>query len=701
MPHTAPPPPPPPPPPLLPINSFIEVLPVAPQVERRRGILRFLGLTDFADGEWAGVELVGCDGRNDGAVKGLSYFRCAPGQGLFVRPNLVVPFTPSIPAETLTAAETALATASATCEALTQELQSTRREAAEQATERARLEEQLRGAQEEIGVLRSAIATQEAAASAAAAAAADNDDGDEDLAMQVQMEEERLALLHQLEVAEAELKALRLSSSDVAAARDAAERRARHAEDRLHHSEAAESALRTRNAELEAQLTRARDEAAAGAIAAAQSSASSCEAAAAAASAAKEAELAELRAAGQAMARTHQQLQDAVAREHARAAEAEERYEALQRRQQQRGTTHESEVADLQAEVAAARAESIAQARRSAAELAALEVRLTSEKDAAVAAQRDAATQAQRERDELQELCQLLEEEMAEQKTQSDALTRVVEELGAANAAAGSASSLSLQEADELRRALAEARASEERAAAAAEDARRERDEERGRRRSDAAAAAVAMAAAAATVAEHEAGGGPNALQQCRNDLDEARARILRLSSAEDVAQELQRRCNELTAEVLAQRAAAQKADDEAAAALTAAQHLHAQEAAQLRDACDLAQRELASLSAQLDPAGVTPAGAAPRDAAPTTPLETVCAARQAMRIRSLERRLLECQATRLSSVLCSVPTCTARASLSAPLPAPAERLLDFTTREACAASVKALFVSPATASRS
>ncbi|KAH9589053.1 CAP Gly-rich domain [Trypanosoma melophagium] len=76
------------------IGDFVTVLPVPPQSESRRGILRFVGPTAFAAGVWAGVELIGSSGRNDGSVMGRVYFRCPPGQGVFVRPELVVPFTP-------------------------------------------------------------------------------------------------------------------------------------------------------------------------------------------------------------------------------------------------------------------------------------------------------------------------------------------------------------------------------------------------------------------------------------------------------------------------------------------------------------------------------------------------------------------------------------------------------------------------------
>ncbi|EKF31449.1 hypothetical protein MOQ_004715 [Trypanosoma cruzi marinkellei] len=76
------------------LMDFVSVLPVPPQTERRRGVLRFVGPTDFAPGLWMGIELFGTIGRNDGSVMGKSYFSCPAGQGVFVRPELVVPYMP-------------------------------------------------------------------------------------------------------------------------------------------------------------------------------------------------------------------------------------------------------------------------------------------------------------------------------------------------------------------------------------------------------------------------------------------------------------------------------------------------------------------------------------------------------------------------------------------------------------------------------
>lgn len=48
------------------------------------GILRFLGETNFATGDWAGIELDHPDGKNDGSILGVRYFQCPKNYGLFV-----------------------------------------------------------------------------------------------------------------------------------------------------------------------------------------------------------------------------------------------------------------------------------------------------------------------------------------------------------------------------------------------------------------------------------------------------------------------------------------------------------------------------------------------------------------------------------------------------------------------------------------
>ncbi|KRZ78330.1 CAP-Gly domain-containing linker protein 1 [Trichinella papuae] len=56
----------------------------------RRGVLRFLGPTDFAEGIWAGIELDQPYGKNDGSVHGKRYFTCKSLYGLFAPAHKVV-----------------------------------------------------------------------------------------------------------------------------------------------------------------------------------------------------------------------------------------------------------------------------------------------------------------------------------------------------------------------------------------------------------------------------------------------------------------------------------------------------------------------------------------------------------------------------------------------------------------------------------
>jgi len=52
-----------------------------------RGVVRYVGPTKFAAGEWIGIELEGPYGKTDGSVNGFSYFQCSPDCGLFLRPK--------------------------------------------------------------------------------------------------------------------------------------------------------------------------------------------------------------------------------------------------------------------------------------------------------------------------------------------------------------------------------------------------------------------------------------------------------------------------------------------------------------------------------------------------------------------------------------------------------------------------------------
>jgi len=64
----------------------------------KTGNLRHLGTTEFASGEWAGVELDEATGKNDGSVSGKRYFECPMKYGLFAPVHKVSKMgsTPSI-----------------------------------------------------------------------------------------------------------------------------------------------------------------------------------------------------------------------------------------------------------------------------------------------------------------------------------------------------------------------------------------------------------------------------------------------------------------------------------------------------------------------------------------------------------------------------------------------------------------------------
>lgn len=49
------------------------------------GFIAFLGDTQFAPGEWAGVVLDETIGKNDGSVSGVRYFQCEAKRGVFCR----------------------------------------------------------------------------------------------------------------------------------------------------------------------------------------------------------------------------------------------------------------------------------------------------------------------------------------------------------------------------------------------------------------------------------------------------------------------------------------------------------------------------------------------------------------------------------------------------------------------------------------
>ena len=50
-----------------------------------KGIVSFVGTTEFASGKWIGVTLDEPKGKNNGTVQGKTYFECAENHGTFVR----------------------------------------------------------------------------------------------------------------------------------------------------------------------------------------------------------------------------------------------------------------------------------------------------------------------------------------------------------------------------------------------------------------------------------------------------------------------------------------------------------------------------------------------------------------------------------------------------------------------------------------
>ena len=60
-----------------------------------RGVVGFVGPTEFAEGIWVGIELDRPGGKNDGSVLGKYYFACTPEHGVFVRKSTLLKLDPS------------------------------------------------------------------------------------------------------------------------------------------------------------------------------------------------------------------------------------------------------------------------------------------------------------------------------------------------------------------------------------------------------------------------------------------------------------------------------------------------------------------------------------------------------------------------------------------------------------------------------
>jgi len=57
-------------------------------VNGQHAIVRFVGPTEFREGEWIGVELGMPIGKNNGTVFGVTYFSCKDRYGMFVGPSV-------------------------------------------------------------------------------------------------------------------------------------------------------------------------------------------------------------------------------------------------------------------------------------------------------------------------------------------------------------------------------------------------------------------------------------------------------------------------------------------------------------------------------------------------------------------------------------------------------------------------------------
>eukprot|EP00743_Colponemidia_sp_Colp-15_P007709 GILK01008344.1.p1 GENE.GILK01008344.1~~GILK01008344.1.p1 ORF type:complete len:153 (+),score=16.29 GILK01008344.1:42-461(+) len=55
----------------------------------QQATVKFIGRTEFAEGEWVGVEFFAPCGKHDGSVDGVKYFSCPESCGLFVKPDRI------------------------------------------------------------------------------------------------------------------------------------------------------------------------------------------------------------------------------------------------------------------------------------------------------------------------------------------------------------------------------------------------------------------------------------------------------------------------------------------------------------------------------------------------------------------------------------------------------------------------------------
>lgn len=74
----------------LEVGDLVEVRGNEPGGATRRGRVRYIGPTDFAEGIWVGVEFETAVGMNDGTVNDKRYFTCPAKHGSFLKPDKLV-----------------------------------------------------------------------------------------------------------------------------------------------------------------------------------------------------------------------------------------------------------------------------------------------------------------------------------------------------------------------------------------------------------------------------------------------------------------------------------------------------------------------------------------------------------------------------------------------------------------------------------
>ena len=76
----------------------------------KRGVIAFIGETQFAGGEWAGIVLDEPVGKNDGTINGVRYFQTDEKKGVFIRPAKLEFDSPTPPPSTSASYTTPAAT---------------------------------------------------------------------------------------------------------------------------------------------------------------------------------------------------------------------------------------------------------------------------------------------------------------------------------------------------------------------------------------------------------------------------------------------------------------------------------------------------------------------------------------------------------------------------------------------------------------